>query len=335
MADIERGGVFAQIIGTLELLNSRERSLIKGLLINRFRGDQTLFKEGKIWLEAKTGIPVIGILPWIKEVFPPEDSLDLLNRNTKKLFSEIEIAVIKLPSLSNFSDLDPLEAEPTVQLRWVGPNDLLGKPDAVIIPGSKQTIKDLNHLVSNGLGQQIKDYSKQGGEILGICGGMQMLGISLHDPSGLESKSSSEISKKVAGLDLLPICTEFKKNKVVKRRKVSSSWPVKATLDCFELHHGFSSVSPTCSKKLIAIMEEENLGWTICLENNSVVTGTYLHGIFENGLWRGEWLNRLRTKKGLNRLKIKDSNYVETREKQLDFLSERFDEHIDLERFLK
>ncbi|MED5164626.1 MAG: cobyric acid synthase, partial [Cyanobacteriota bacterium] len=146
VADIERGGVFAQIMGTLSLLKPVEKQLIRGLLINRFRGRRELFDEGRDWLEAETGIPVIGVMPWLEELFPPEDSLDLLERRGKKNDAEIEIAVLKLPSLSNFSDLDPLEAEPTVQLRWVEPGTFLGTPDAVIIPGSKQTLRDLNSL---------------------------------------------------------------------------------------------------------------------------------------------------------------------------------------------
>lgn len=156
VADIERGGVFAQIVGTLALLRPVERPLISGLLINRFRGRRELFDEGRRWLEQHTGIPVLGVMPWLDELFPPEDSLDLLERRGRKRGAELEIAVLKLPSLSNFSDLDPLEAEPTVQLRWVAPGEPLGTPDAVVIPGSKQTLRDLGRLHSSGLGSAVQ-----------------------------------------------------------------------------------------------------------------------------------------------------------------------------------
>ena len=132
------------IVGSLNLHRPVERPLIKGLLINRFRGRRELFDEGQRWLEAHTGVPVLGVMPWLDELFPPEDSLDLLERRGRKRSAELEIVVLKLPSLSNFSDLDPLEAEPTVQLRWVAPGEKLGWPDAVVIPGSKQTLRDLS-----------------------------------------------------------------------------------------------------------------------------------------------------------------------------------------------
>jgi len=151
VADIERGGVFAQIVGTLALLRPVERPLIRGLLINRFRGRRELFDEGRRWLEAHTGVPVLGVMPWLDELFPPEDSLDLLERRGRKRDAALEIVVLKLPSLSNFSDLDPLEAEPSVQLRWLAPGEPLGAPDAVIVPGSKQTLRDLAALQRSGL----------------------------------------------------------------------------------------------------------------------------------------------------------------------------------------
>ena len=137
VADIERGGVFAQIVGTLALLRPVERPLIRGLLINRFRGRRELFEEGRRWLETHTGVPVLGVMPLLDELFPPEDSLDLLERRGRKRGAELEIAVVRLPSLSNFSDLDPLEAEPTVQLRWLLPGEELGDPDAVVVPGCR------------------------------------------------------------------------------------------------------------------------------------------------------------------------------------------------------
>ena len=156
-----------------------EKKLIKGIIINRFRGDKALFESGVTWIEKETGIPVLGILPWLKEIFPPEDSLDLLERKQINQSAEIEIAIIKLPRISNFSDLDPFFSDSSIQMRWIEPGQDLGNPDVLIIPGSKQTIKDLESLNKTGLSNQIKDYAKNGGNIFGICGGLQMLGKSL------------------------------------------------------------------------------------------------------------------------------------------------------------
>ena len=189
VADIERGGVFAQIVGTLNLLRPVERPLIKGILINRFRGRRDLFDQGRTWLEQNTGIPVLGVMPWLNDLFPPEDSLDLLERKPSRGPVDLEIAVLRLPSLSNFSDLDPLEAETSLRLRWVEPGDTLGQPDAVILPGSKQTLRDLQALRSSGLEQQLLHYAAAGGNLLAICGGMQMLGEQLEDPEALEGEA--------------------------------------------------------------------------------------------------------------------------------------------------
>ena len=164
-----------------------EKRLIKGIIINRFRGDKTLFESGVTWIEKETGIPVLGILPWLKEIFPPEDSLDLLERKQINQSAEIEIAIIKLPRISNFSDLDPFFSDSSIQMRWIEPGQDLGNPDVLIIPGSKQTIKDLESLNKTGLSNQIKNYAKKGGNIFGICGGLQMLGKSLDDPYKQES----------------------------------------------------------------------------------------------------------------------------------------------------
>ena len=176
VTDIERGGVFAQIIGTLELMKPDERKLIKGIVINRFRGDLSLFEEGKKWIENKTQIPVLGIIPWLNDKFPPEDSLDLLEKKSYATNPEIKVGIIKLPSISNFSDFDPLENEESILIEWVMESQNLNQYDFLILPGSKQTIKDQMFLRESGLSKDIKDYSTSNGNIFGICGGLQMLG---------------------------------------------------------------------------------------------------------------------------------------------------------------
>ena len=277
VADIERGGVFAQIVGTLALLRPVERPLIRGLLINRFRGRRELFDEGRLWLERHTGVPVLGVMPWLEELFPPEDSLDLLERRGRKSEAELTIAVLRLPSLSNFSDLDPLEAEPSVQLRWLRPGDDLGRPDAVILPGSKQTLRDLAVLRRAGLAEALSAYVAAGGQLFGVCGGMQMLGSSLEDPEGREGAEPSAAAVSAAlsadpgrlpgvpssdgpiapgggvggpgqrtavrGLGLLPLHTRYDgADKTLRQRRTLAHWPPGAPLELegFELHQGVS-----------------------------------------------------------------------------------------------
>jgi adenosylcobyric acid synthase len=323
VADIERGGVFAQVVGTLELLRPVERPLIRGILINRFRGRRELFDEGRSWLERRTGVPVLGVMPWLDEIFPPEDSLDLLERRGRKREAELTVAVLRLPSLSNFSDLDPLEAEPSVQVRWVRPGEPLGRADAVILPGSKQTLGDLMALRASGLAEALIDHLAAGGQVFGLCGGLQMLGQSLEDPQGLEGSGSGA----VAGLGLLPLRTRFAAAKTLRRRRSRALWPGGDELDLegFELHHGRShgEAQPLC--------EAEGLGWWQPWgEGGGLVAGTYLHGVFENGAWRRRWLNGLRRRRGLPPLSEAQPHHHRQRHDLLDRLAEAFERHVDL-----
>jgi adenosylcobyric acid synthase len=316
VADIERGGVFAQVVGTLALLRPVERPLIGGLLINRFRGRRSLFDEGRRWLEQHTGVPVLGVMPWLEELFPPEDSLDLLERRGRRTGAEIEIAVLRLPSLSNFSDLDPLEAEPSVQLRWLRPGEPLAGPDAVVLPGSKQTLRDLAALHGSGLVAELQRYAAGGGAVFGICGGLQMLGRELRDPDRLEGGPAA-----LAGLDLLPLRTVFRRGKTLRRRRVHGSWPAAGVVEGFELHQGRS----LALEELARWLEPDGLGW-----RRGSVAGTYLHGIFENGAWRRAWLNTLRQRRGLPPLPLAVGHHGRHRERLLDRLTDAFERHVDL-----
>ena len=342
VADIERGGVFAQLVGTLALLRPVERPLIRGLLINRFRGRRELFDEGRRWLEEHTGIPVLGVMPWLDELFPPEDSLDLLERRGRKRDAELEIAVLKLPSLSNFSDLDPLEAEPTVQLRWVAPGEELGQPDAVIVPGSKQTLRDLEALQSSPLAHKLHAYVAGGGQVFGICGGLQLLGRELCDPQGLEGGASSNIGR--AGLNLLPLRTVFGGAKALRQRRSRALWPGAAEgvmslepeqdliREGFELHRGSTTALGPCQP----LCADADLGWLQARgEQGGLVAGTYLHAVFESGPWRRRWLNQLRRRKGLALLSERQPHHSRQREQLLDRLSDAFEQHVNLEPLLQ
>ena len=338
VADIERGGVFAQVVGTLALLRPVERPLIRGVLINRFRGRRQLFDEGRRWLERHTGVPVVGVMPWLEELFPPEDSLDLLERRGRKATAELTIAVLRLPSLSNFSDLDPLEAEPSVQLRWLRPGDPLGRPDAVILPGSKQTLRDLAALQAAGLAEELRRYLAAGGHVFGLCGGLQMLGRQLEDPEGLEGGATS-----AAGLDLLPLRTRFGHVKALRQRRSQALWPAGESLaiEGFELHRGQSEAltDETCgdgSAGLRPLAAETGLGWwygdadTASAEAGGVVAGSYLHGLFESGPWRRRWLNRLRRRRGLADLPEAVPHHGRQREALLERLADAFEQHVNI-----
>ncbi|MEO1003394.1 MAG: cobyric acid synthase [Cyanobacteria bacterium J06638_7] len=356
VADIERGGVFAQIVGTLELLSPVQRRLVRGLLINRFRGRRQLFDEGRRWLEARTGLPVLGVMPWLEEIFPPEDSLDLLERGGRKGGAELEITVLRLPSISNFSDLDPLEAEPSVRLRWLRPGDPLGQPDAVILPGSKQTLGDLGALRRAGLHQELPRYLAGGGHVFGLCGGLQLLGRYLHDPEGHEGSGGADDAGEAIearatlarGLDLLPLRTVFGPSKALRQRRSLARWPAAGPdgagadleISGFELHCGTTTVvaaeaSSGDSQLPAPLARDEGLGWWQPLgSRGGLVAGTYLHGVFESGPWRRHWLNRLRRQRGLAPLSLDQPHHSSQRDQLLERLADAFEAHVNLEPLL-
>ncbi len=341
VADIERGGVFAQLVGTLQLLTPVQRPLIRGLLINRFRGRRELFDAGRTWLQEHTGVPVLGVMPWLDELFPPEDSLDLLERRGSKGRAELEIAVLRLPSLSNFSDLDPLEAEPSLQLRWIRPGEELGQPDAVILPGSKQTLRDLAALQDHGWGERLAAYVSSGGHLFGLCGGLQMLGRQLGDPRGLEGEAIGGGGAEQAGLGLLPLRTVYGASKALRQRHCPALWPPGSPLELrgFELHRGHTellggglagdgSESAAATAPLAA---EAGLGWWRPIgERGGSVAGTYLHGVFDSGAWRRRWLNQLRQRRGLPLLSEHQSDHAQQRDALLDRLADAFEAHVNL-----
>ncbi|MFN6133973.1 MAG: cobyric acid synthase [Synechococcaceae cyanobacterium] len=331
VADIERGGVFAQVVGTLELLRPVERPLIRGILINRFRGRRELFDEGRTWLERRTGVPVLGVMPWLAELFPPEDSLDLLERRGRKSGADLEIVVLRLPSLSNFSDLDPLEAEPSVQLRWLQPGEALGQPDAVILPGSKQTLRDLAALQRTGSAEALRAYAAAGGHLFGLCGGLQMLGAELLDPLGLEGETQligdASPGATWPGLGLLPLRTRFGSSKATAQRRVAALWPPGPPLELegFELHHGRTEAQAS------PLSADPDLGWwQPCGAEGGLVAGTYLHGVFDNGPWRRRWLNLLRQRPRLAPRQENQPHHRQQREAQLESLAQAFEDHVDL-----
>jgi len=334
VTDIERGGVFAQIIGTLELMKPEERKLIKGILINRFRGDLSLFEEGKKWIENKTQIPVLGIIPWLDDKFPPEDSLDLLEKKSYVTNPEINVGIIKLPSISNFSDFDPLENEESILIKWVMGSQNLNQFDFLIIPGSKQTIKDQQFLRDSGLSKDIKNYSTNNGNIFGICGGLQMLGTILEDPFFKEG-SKVNLEESISGIGLLPLKTTFLQKKITRQINSESIWPNFTEINGFEIHNGvtvFDNSQETLNIK--PIFKDLDLGWYKENSQGGTIAGTYIHGIFENDEWRDHYLNLIRKGKNLPLLDKRTRSYKIKRENIIDNLANEFKKHFNISSLL-
>lgn len=329
VVDIERGGAFAHVVGTLELLDPQERSLIKGVVINKFRGQKELLDSGIEWLEAKTKVPVLGVIPWSDEQFPSEDSLDLLERSRRNT-QDINISVIKLPRIANFTDFDPLEAESSVAVNYIDLQDSLGHPDAVIIPGTKTTIPDLLALERSGMAEQIVNYAAAGGTVLGICGGFQLLGQRIIDPEGFEGEAGE-----FTALNLLPITTILSPNKVARQRQVVSQFPQAGLpVDGYEIHQGRSRVSnrlKDTGDDYKAIFDDPGLG---LVDTSQSIWGCYLHGLFDNGAWRRSWINQLRKQRGMSSLATGISNYRDQREQTLNTLADIVDKNLNLKEFL-
>ena len=332
VTDIDRGGAFAHIVGTLELLEPDERALIKGIIINKFRGQQSLLQPGLDWLKERTGIPVLGVVPWLNSAFPTENAFSLMERPIEKQSAELNVAVIRLPRISNFTDFDPLEAEPSVNVRYLSPKDDLGHPDAVILPGTKTAIADLLILQRTGMAEAIQNYAAAGGTVLGICGGFQLMGQMLADPEGLEGQEG-----RFRGLSILPLRTVITQNKVARQRSVSSKYPQEGLpVNGYEIHHGRTQLVMTPEggepgPKFQPIFDDRSLG---IVDETESLWGTYLHGIFDNGPWRRAWLNRLRQQRGLGSLPTGIANYREQRDAMLNDLANTVEQYIDLEPIL-
>jgi adenosylcobyric acid synthase len=322
VADSDRGGTFAQIIGTLELMTPEARGLIKGIIINKYRGSKASIQPGVDWLQARTGIPVLGVIPWLEDLASSEDSMNLVERRHGK--SDLTIAIVRLPRVANYTDFDPLEAEPSVSIKYIGLKDSIGYPDAVILPGSKTTIPDMLILQKSGLAEEIKGYAAAGGTVLGICGGFQMMGRILADPEGIEGQEG-----RFNGLDLLPVRTLIAGAKIARQRMVTSNHPQTGLpVTGYELHHGRSQLLDGEDPKAFwPLFDDPSLG---LVDASQSIWGTYLHGLFDNGPWRRAWLNRLRQQRGLKALPTGIANYRTQRESLLDTLANKVSANINL-----
>lgn len=328
--DIDKGGVFAWLHGTLDLLTKKERDRVKGLLINKFRGEKKLLTSGLAFLEKKTGKKVLGVIPYFKNInIPEEDSvpLDTANKTPFDKTSLINIAVIKLPYLSNFTDMDSLEQETDVSLRYVTTPDQLNDADVIIVPGTKNTLADLLWLKKTNLAKKIKSKTASS-VIVGICGGFQILGRKISDSLKIESHL-----KEITGLELLNVTTILQRKKTtyqVKAKEIHSG----KELTGYEIHHGETKISaeltPFCEitkrgNNPIRILDGAK-------SKNNNVWGTYLHGIFDNDTFRENFLNRIRKRKNLPypaKHSIFDQN------KEYDKLARLMRENIDMDYLMK
>lgn len=323
VGDIDRGGVFAQLIGTVELLEPEEQERVKGLIVNKFRGDKKILDPGLTMLEQRCHKKVLGVVPYADVDIEEEDSLaESLTR--KRITAGIDIAVIRLPQISNFTDFQAFVLEPSVSVRYVGKDSELGKPDVIILPGTKNTMHDMRWLRACGLEAAIVRQAEEGAMILGICGGYQMLGERIEDPFGAENMGS------IRGLGLLPMVTYFEKEKTRTR----TQGRIAKTDGCFsmlsgkkvsgyEIHMGKSEFLQE-AHALIELSEGEDG----CLKGN--VMGTYLHGIFEEDGFRNAFVSLLCERKGISYGRLQDISFYEYKEKQYDKLAQILRESLDM-----
>lgn len=321
--DIDRGGVFAQLYGTVALLQPEEQERIAGLVINKFRGDLEILRPGLAMLEEKTGKPVLGVVPYLHVDVDDEDSLApwLEQQGAHK---PLDAAVIRLPRMSNFTDFTPLEAHPQIGVRYVDEARLLASPDLVILPGTKSTIDDLLWLRQSGLEAAVQELASQGTPILGVCGGYQMLGGMLHDPDGVERSEPGS----VRGMGLLPVETTFigQKHRRQVKAVVSAEALAGAELEGYEIHMGRTEArgAPFCVL--------DNGRPDGCAQGN--VWGTYLHGLFDSGALTSKLAELLCRRKGL-RLELAQPLSHAAYQQQFDLLAEGVRQALDMEQIYR
>ena len=319
VGDIDRGGVFAQLYGTVELLEEKERRRIKGLVINKFRGDVEILRPGLSMLEEKTHLPVVGVVPYLKVDIEDEDSLSqrLEMRGGKK---PLDAAIIRLPHLSNFTDFMPLEQHPLLGVRYVSNAHELGAPDLILLPGTKNTVDDLLWLRQCGLEAAVQKLAASGTPVLGVCGGYQMLGETLADPEGTESGRSQT----VRGLGLLPIQTVFTdaKHRTQDTATVTAPQLAGAALTGYQIHTGRTAVQgvPFCR---LADGSAEG-----CVKDN--VAGTYLHGLFDTGELTEKLVQLLCSRKGISPADAPLLSMQEYRQQQFDLLADGVRRALDM-----
>lgn len=343
VADIDRGGVFAQVIGTLDLLTAEERQRVIGIIINKFRGDVTLFEDGVAFIEQRTGFPVLGVVPMLRGLLlDQEDAVDI-ERSRRAVFTKdrVNIGVVLLPRMSNFTDFNQLMAEPDAVVRYAAtPADLDGA-DVIVIPGSKNTIDDLRYIRQSGMAESIGRYATQGTEVIGICGGYQMLGWSIADPDSVEAGGEA------TGLGLLDVTTQLSRTKTTQLVEAESLWiePQRhLTIRGYCIHMGQTTrknarpcfeVRPlTRVVGHLAPVEEDCLDGA--MNETGRVWGTYLHGVFDRPAFRRVWMNQIRRRKALPPIAEAVSQGIsQSLDGQLDQWADHLQQHMKVEPLLQ
>ncbi|SAM31079.1 MULTISPECIES: cobyric acid synthase [Pseudomonas] len=312
IADINRGGVFAHLVGTLELLSPSEQARVKGFIINRFRGDIALLQPGLDWLQARTGKPVVGVLPYVMDLhLEAEDGID--QRQIDKAAQVLKVVVPVLPRISNHTDFDPLRLHPQVDLQFIGPGQPIPAADLVILPGSKSVRSDLAYLRAHGWDTAVARHLRYGGKVLGICGGLQMLGEQVHDPLGLEGGAGSS-----EGLGLLAFSTTLEEEKQlrnVRGRLVLED----AEVSGYEIHAGVTS-GDALSHAAVVLDDGRSDG---ALSADGQILGTYLHGLFETPAACSALLRWA----GLE--DVQEVDYHALRERDIERLADLVENHLD------
>ncbi|MBD5805809.1 cobyric acid synthase [Limosilactobacillus walteri] len=328
VADIDKGGVFASIYGTIKLMPPADQQRVKGIIINKFRGDKSLLEAGNKMIEELTGIPVIGVLPMSNIDIDEEDSVSLTRKPRRKdNAKDLDIAVIDLDKISNFTDVHSLKIQPDVSVRYVLQADELGTPDLLILPGSKNTNEDLAVLRDNGLADAIVQAHQNGSRIVGICGGYQILGRMLYDPAGVESPI-----KEQSGLGLLDIETTFNNEKTTTQAVAKRN---NYTLKGYEIHMGSTKRGPNAVP--FSVIQETNGKAENredgAVNNDETIIGTYLHGIFDNPYWTRHLLNKIRIAKGMAPLVNTNISISDYKDQQYERLAQLFEQNVDMEKF--
>lgn len=342
VGDIDRGGVFAAFVGTMELLDPDERARVAAFVVNKFRGDVSLLTPGLDFLRKKTGVPVLGVVPYIQGLrIADEDSVSLDDRGRRQppRDGELDVIVVRLPRISNYDDFNPLEHETGVVVRFVETPEPIGAADLVVLPGSKATVSDLEWLRESGIAGAISERVRSGGLVLGVCGGCQMLGEWIRDPDAVESPQPL-----VAGLAVLPLETHFEKQKTtaqVRARIASPSFLAEGVsreeaFSAYEIHMGQVKLAPgtAAAFQIEARSGRESRSLDGAVNEPGTVVGTMLHGIFENASIRSSLLGRLWARKGLRYSSLS----IPSKEEEYERLAEVVREHIDeneLHRILK
>jgi adenosylcobyric acid synthase len=329
VGDIDKGGVFASLVGTLELLDKDEQRYVKGMIINKFRGEVSLLKPAIDYTEKRTGAPVLGVVPYYKDIrIAQEDSVYLDEREKNSAGGGLNIAVIRLPHISNYDDFDPLEGESTVG--YIRQRFEMGNPHLIIIPGTKSTINDLQYLRQSGLANLIIEKAASGTPIVGICGGYQMLGRKILDPQKVESNQAE-----VEGLGLLDIITEFADEKSTRQvtAKVTADTGLLAGIkgqevSGYEIHMGQSQTGEQAPAFQVVETPQGKTDYADGVLNaRGTVLGTYMHGVFHNDAFRQVFMNNLRRYWGLDENK---SDAIINRDREYDKLAELVRNNLDM-----